>query len=277
MEDRFIHSGDKPWREEYGATFAWIPLDMLVIDRARLPYQRPLDLSRVRKIVAEFDPLKLTPLEVSLRSDGTHAVPDGQHRVAALRQMGWEEAPCMIRRGLTLEQEADLFGRQADMRVSPNECERYSSALVAGNKTAIQAYEVALAAGYQVHDGERRQRSARLLRCPETIMKVIATYGEKVVTEALAQAAPHWDEHGIAPSGATIRGLSAFVAKAQQKNLYEPTRLMTALAELDPATISLKSFEPGTDGRSASQRVFERVCKVYDKGRRTHRVGVDDE
>ena len=182
----------------------------------------------------------------------------------------------MIHGGLTIKQEADLFGRQAEGRKAPNEREQFGAALEAEIGEDIRARDLVADVGYTIADGEPRPRSARLLQCPKAIKKSIATYNAETVAEALQRARPQWDAHGVPPSGPTIRGLAAFVSKAMQQGVYDGERFAEALAELDPATITLPSHEPTADRRTAYRRVFERVRSVYNKGLRTRRVEEDD-
>lgn len=60
-----------------------VPLERIVTEQ----YQRILNMKNVAGIVKNFDPAKLGVLVVSRRGDGTYAVLDGQHRLAALRRL----------------------------------------------------------------------------------------------------------------------------------------------------------------------------------------------
>ena len=75
------------------------------------PYQRPVKDSDVNKLLLEWDPRLLTPLVVSYR-DGKYHLVDGQHRACVLRLKndGKDTAVlCQVYRGLTYEQEAELY------------------------------------------------------------------------------------------------------------------------------------------------------------------------
>ena len=75
------------------------------------PYQRPVNDSAVDKLVREWDPRLLTPLVVSYR-EGRYNLVDGQHRICAMRKKNNGKdvtALCRVYRGLTYEQEAELY------------------------------------------------------------------------------------------------------------------------------------------------------------------------
>ena len=75
------------------------------------PYQRPVKDPVVDKLVREWDPRLLTPLVISFR-DGRYYLVDGQHRTCAMRKKNGGKdvmALCHIYKGLTYEQEAELY------------------------------------------------------------------------------------------------------------------------------------------------------------------------
>jgi hypothetical protein len=87
----------------------WLPIHQLRIDPT---INRPLNRQRVHTIAEKFDPDAIGVLTVSVRPDGTYLLLDGQHRLAALRQAGWDgqqKVPCDLRHGLSQVQEVALF------------------------------------------------------------------------------------------------------------------------------------------------------------------------
>ena len=75
------------------------------------PYQRPVKNRWVDELVRKWDPRLSTPLVVSCR-DGRYYIVDGQHRACAMRKKNDGKdvtALCQVYRGLTYEQEAELY------------------------------------------------------------------------------------------------------------------------------------------------------------------------
>lgn len=101
------HPSPPPTRVERSGHLLWIAIALLRIDPQS---QRELRKGWAAEIANEFDPDKFLPLLVSKR-DGRYFVIDGQHRVEAMKLMGWhdQEVQCWVFDGLTLAQEADLF------------------------------------------------------------------------------------------------------------------------------------------------------------------------
>lgn len=94
-------------RVERTGHLRWVKVaDLAVNDRA----QREMRPGWAAQIATEFDPDRFTPPLVS-RRDGKNFVVDGQHRVEAMRILGWadQEIQCWVYEGLTEQQEADLF------------------------------------------------------------------------------------------------------------------------------------------------------------------------
>lgn len=73
--------------------------------------QRELRPGWAAQIANDFNPDRFTALLVSHR-DGNYYVVDGQHRVEAMRILGWDhgqQVQCWVHEGLNESQEADLF------------------------------------------------------------------------------------------------------------------------------------------------------------------------
>lgn len=85
-----------------------IPINQL---DSMLNYQRDIDMAFVEKKSSddEFDEKEVDEVKVSVRSDGSYKVCDGQHTVAILKKRGWLTAPCELRYGMTIEEENDWF------------------------------------------------------------------------------------------------------------------------------------------------------------------------
>ena len=88
-------------------------------------YQRELNIHRVRKIAAAFDPRLLNPPKVSYRS-GRYYVFDGQHTIAVLKLLNGGKdlmVRCIVYTGMTESEEALLFAQQTgeSARLTPGD------------------------------------------------------------------------------------------------------------------------------------------------------------
>jgi hypothetical protein len=107
-----INSTTTPARVQRDARLRWIPIaEMRVSELA----QRDLNQARVDKIAVNFDPEQVGTPTVNLR-DGHFYIIDGQHRVAAMKEMGWgdQQVQCWVYEGLTQAEEAERFLKLSD-------------------------------------------------------------------------------------------------------------------------------------------------------------------
>lgn len=89
------------------AKLEWVPISMM---RVSAQSQREQKRAFVEHIVAEFDVDQLGNPTVSKRG-GWYHIMDGQHRIGALREMGWGDQliQCWVYEGLTEAEEAEKF------------------------------------------------------------------------------------------------------------------------------------------------------------------------
>lgn len=127
-------------------TFETLPLSKLVVDGH---YQRALDPKRVHEIAENFDPRLLGTLEVSIRN-GKAAVFDGQHRLAALRELKLPAAPCLSHKGLSAKDEAALFVALQRQRRNIRPYERFRAMVFSGDPAARGIKRIVDRAGFKV-------------------------------------------------------------------------------------------------------------------------------
>lgn len=94
-------------RVERVARLRWVSIDKM---RVSAMAQRELNQARVDHLAAHFDPEQIGHPVVSER-DGNYWIIDGQHRIEALKQIGWgdQSVQCEVYDGLTDTDEAELF------------------------------------------------------------------------------------------------------------------------------------------------------------------------
>jgi len=98
-------------------------------------YQRILNMDKVNKLAANWDPLAVGFLIVSRRPNGDLYVVDGQHRAAAALRFGHVTMEAQVFEGLSLQQEAKLRIATND-RKSEVIWERFKARLVAEDPVA---------------------------------------------------------------------------------------------------------------------------------------------
>jgi hypothetical protein len=135
-------------RTEHKAELRTVPLSALIVDSR---VQRPLDTRRADKMAAELNLDALGLVCASHRDDGTYAIIDGQHRVAALRIAGFVEEPveCEVFSGLTLADEAVMF-RLRNNTAKPQYIDRFRVRVIEGDPTAKAIVRTLRRHGWQI-------------------------------------------------------------------------------------------------------------------------------
>lgn len=107
------NSSDSNGRVERSARLRWVPIAKMKVNPLA---QRDLNQARVDHLAANFDLEQLGTPTVSER-EGHFFIIDGQHRIEALRQMGWgdQQIQCWTYTGLTGEEEAERFLKLNDV------------------------------------------------------------------------------------------------------------------------------------------------------------------
>lgn len=222
------------------------PLAGLMIDET---YQRPLSRF-VRKIVENFDPALIGCLIVSERKGGKAAVMDGQTRLAAMRQLGHVNAPCLIYSGLNREQEADLFARFQSERKNVSALERFRAALVAKEGRAVEIEALAHESGFVIDKSNVGNSIAAVKALEDTFDR----YGADMVQRVLMTVAAAWRyRHASANSNEILRGLAYFYDKTPEA---DDERLQRRLMVIEPAILITRASQlrqgRGHGGKSPS-------------------------
>lgn len=151
-------------------------------------YQKPVETARVSRIVARFNPAKLGSVLLSDRKDGTYAIVDGQHRLAAVRQMNIDEIHAVILEGLTVEQEADLFRTQNENVVPPNAIDQFRAGVVAKDPHYLTIKAILDKYGYAVSDDSRPYH----VRAVGTLTGIVCQHDFAVLDKTFEYIAAAW-------------------------------------------------------------------------------------
>jgi hypothetical protein len=196
--------------------------------------QRELRAYKAESIATEFDPDKLGIPVVNKRG-GRYWVIDGQHRIEALRRIGYEDQliECQVYEDLTEKQEAEMFlGLNTPLAVKP--IDKFLVALTAqrprelGIARAVQAEGLAVGKGngkimavtalgrvYDVAGQEALGRTLRIIRDAfgDTGMTANLIQGVGLVTHRYNGELD--DEYAVTKLSSARGGLSGLLAKAE--------------------------------------------------------------
>lgn len=140
----------QPKRVERSGHLMWVAIsDMRVNPRL----QRELRPGWAAQIAADFDPDRFTPPLVN-KHGNRYFVIDGQHRVEAMRLMGWEDqqVQCWVYDNLSDAEASDLFLWHND-RKAVGSFDKFRIAIEAGRTMETDINRIVLAKGLKVAQG----------------------------------------------------------------------------------------------------------------------------
>jgi hypothetical protein len=137
---------------EHKPEVAAVPLNLLIVDPV---VQRPLDKRKADKIAADLNLDAVGLICVSRRANGSYSIIDGQHRVDALRTVGFttDSVDCEVYDGLTLAAEAAMF-RLRNNRSSVQKIDLFRVRVVEGDPTAVAINDMLARLGWTVRIGK---------------------------------------------------------------------------------------------------------------------------
>ena len=176
-------------------------------------YQRILNMKNVAGIVKNFDPAKLGVLVVSHRVDGTYAVLDGQHRLTALRRLGYDAANCIVLEGMTIQQEADYFRRQNENKQSLRINDTFNASLWAEDAESLRIKE--LMDKYGFRHGKSGQPMC--ICAIGALQHILRRFGDRTLELTLACIAATWPHDSTILRGEMLAGLGEFWRRYGEK------------------------------------------------------------
>lgn len=215
------------------ARYKRVPLKDLVVDER---YQRPLDEKRVQKMADKFDDRLLGVLEISQRN-AKAAVFDGQHRLAALKELARPDAPCLIHQGLSPQEEADLFIAHQSQRKSVKPLDRFKARVFAEDPVALDVLGIVEASGYGI--------GSKKIQAVGALERTYLRYGGHGLARALTMIAVVWGRDDKATDGAMIAGVARFVDRYEDRVHTEQLDRLREVAPVDVLRRATGKFQGG--------------------------------
>lgn len=185
----------------------WLVADELEIDRS---YQREPRPAWVKAIADNFDPSLLDPLSVSRRRDGRLFVMDGQHRLLAVRSIGWgdQKVPCIVHNGLTIEEEARRFNTQ-DNRKPLNIQEKFRARLLERDPVSVRIQAIVGEAGFRLNLTGGDTTNGEIPGVG-TLLRIVHAYGPEILRDTLEVIRDGLGT-SIGPRSEIVDGIAQFI------------------------------------------------------------------
>jgi len=209
-------------------------------------FNRPVSSQWVARLVADFQLSRIGRLAVSRRADGTLVLIDGQHRVAALSQMGVPEGtkciPADVYEGLSRAEEALLFVHLNNTK-HVNSLDKYIALRRAKDPETCAIDQILAAhdlrAAYAKTDGT--------LGCIDALRRVFNMGEPKgaVLGRTLATIGLSWGPIREAYAASIVRGIGLYLNAHRD---IEPKTLADALLHRAGAPLNLLGWAKGIAG-----------------------------
>ncbi len=201
-------------------------------------YQREFREKHAALIAKDFDERLANMPKVSSR-DGNYYVFDGQHTIAARKQLnGGKNLPilCRVYHGLTEEEEALLFAQQFGV-ADDLAAGAKMRALIFGKDKEALAFEAATkSAGLELNYAQIPEDGQ--IACICTAFNAFKRFGKEAYVEALRIIVDAWGGEAGSLRYENIRSMTEFVAL--YKGEYNRARLVKKLRDVDSGAIYRK-------------------------------------
>lgn len=165
-------------RVQRDARLRWVPIPQMRVPEHA---QRDLNQARVDHLAASLDLEQLGTPTVNFRDDWYWII-DGQHRIAALRQYGFDDdsVQCWTYEGLTEDEEAEKFLKLNDTLIV-NAFDKFTKGVQAGRAAESTVNSIVLAQDCVVS----KEKVPGRIQCVGTLMRVHKRSGDEVLARTL--------------------------------------------------------------------------------------------
>lgn len=212
-----------------------VPLKDIRLDSA---YQRDLDSSRVNRLMRDYDPQLAGALILSARAGLLWCV-DGQHRMAAMKELGLAHANAVVFEGLTQRQEADLFIKYNRNRKTLLAWDWFKAELVAGHEEALAITTICNRAGFQIE----KTASHTAIQAVNAVRRIYRLGDDALLTDTLDAVKRHWLGKTSALSAAVLEGLAIFYHSCRPEPQYDDKRTEGIFESLPPLVLMNRARE----------------------------------
>lgn len=243
-------------------TFKRIPIENIKYP----PYQRELKMSKVRKIIEHFIPEIMGVALVSFRGGDFNCI-DAQHRIEALKRMGYKEIWAIVLTGLTYEQECRYFNILNTGRTQLNANQIFHCRVEEKEDVAIALVNLFKKYKYD-YNKNGSIKDNNLIGAVSKFDKMCKKYGLSMVERVLKVLRSAWLGDKDSLTSAIITGMSTFLHEHPNA---DDDILVDALGHISPnellasASLFMKFgiLRPGrADG--ACYHVAKQINELYE-------------
>lgn len=242
-------------------------LKRIPIDNLKFPaYQRELKMSKVNKIANNFIPDIVGIGLVSFRGGEFNCL-DSQHRVMAMKKLGFKEILCQVLTGLTYEEECIRFNILNTGRTQLTANQVFHCRVEGKDPQALAIVEMFKKYRFD-YNKNNSTKDDNTIGAVSKFDKMYKTYGNVMVERVLRILRNSWYGDKNSLSSAIITGLSTFLAETPQ---VDELALTKALEKVVPTMLIASAnnyvkcdmLRPGR-ADSACYHIAKMIGQLYD-------------
>lgn len=246
-----------------------IPFNQL----AKAGYNRGIKRSHVNKIKRDFHEDMVEPAKVSFR-DGVYYIVDHQHLAQALYELNGCDPntpiKCLVRTGLTYEQEADWYYRLNTGSVVLGPMDIIIGLIESKDPVAVDFRDTVESCGYVI--GGSTNKSLKAVSLAFGMFK--KSGGKETLSEILSLTSACWPDDPSGVDGRIISGMKVFLN--YHKNEYQVDHFTKVMSAIEPRSIIKKAvtFYKQMDSKAFTQPycTYTELMNAYNTGLRSNKL-----
>lgn len=248
-----------------GKSLDHIPFRAMKIDHT---YQREVSAPKVRALKKDFNEEGLGTLHVAARDDAYYLI-DGQHRWHAAMELGHGDmkVACVVYRGISIEQEAELFLLLNDSK-NMSALDRFKAGLVAGDEECLSIRDTLDHYGLRIASGG----ADGAVGCVQRI-KSLHKADPKKLDELCLVLTEAWGTRAAAFDGVVVAGVGKVLTRYNGE--LDHASLISRLSKFRGGPTSLVGDARGLAEYSratVAHACAEVVVNTYNRGRRSKQL-----
>ena len=249
----------KPNRIERTARLGWVPIALMRVSPLA---QRELNRARVDKIAANFDPEQVGMPTVNKRGEHFYII-DGQHRVEAMREIGWadQQIQCQVYDGLSEAEEAEKFLKLNDV-LAVSAFARFRVGVQAGRETECDIDRVVRAQGCVV----TQDQTEGAISAVGTLVRIYERGGPKVLARSIRIARDAYGTAGLCAAALDGLGLVCARYNGELEDQLAIAKLSKVYGGVSGLLGKAEVIRRGT-GQSRAHCVAAAVVEILNAGR----------
>lgn len=243
-------------------------------------YQRGFNAAKAKAIAADFKAEECGILVVTDQGDGTFSGTDGQHRLWALRSLGYESWPCQVMSVRPLEDEARVFVDINSKRTALAGADKWRARRMAQDPVVLAVEDTVWSVGCTIEHHNSGHSNWRAIRATNSLERVYAAHGANHLADVLRIAGNAWPEDRQAFSAPIILALSSFLTYYSDDPAFHRGELVDKLARIPVRAIFQEAGLGSGMNASGSQTSNSNIAwspavvaifvNLYNYKRRTH-------